>query len=293
MAVRNWIKQVVSGISHFVMVAAMSDVTGARRGAQGSDAASRQIADALWSAIASGELKPGAKLPSERQLVETFDVARNTARAAVRLLVERGLVTVEHGRGVFVRARAEDLQLWFSEDWYTANPHTGSGDVAPQEGAAELLEVEVDRISPPPEVAELLGVRGDRKSVICRRAVCVVGGLRIERETAYIPWEIAKGTGLSRAGVLRPAARYALLEQAGYRTVRMREEISSRMPTPTEAVELGLPGGVPLLAVRHTGLDQVGAAFEVNERLIRADRCGLAYNVALSPRPSDPPSRPG
>lgn len=132
--------------------------------------------------------------------------------------------------------------------------------LAPDLRGVSGRSVEVDRISPPPEVAELLGVRADRKSVICRRGVCVVGGLRVERETVYIPWEIARGTSLSRADVLGPAARYALLEQAGYWTVCMREGVSSRMLTPTEVVELGLLDGVALLAVRHTGLDQDGVA---------------------------------
>ena len=63
-----------------------------------TEPASRRLAAQLRAAIESGELAPGDKLPSERKLVETHDVARNTAREAVRLLADEGLVTVEHGR---------------------------------------------------------------------------------------------------------------------------------------------------------------------------------------------------
>src|SRR5947207_13248689 len=64
---------------------------------------SRVIADDLRNEIESGELAPGAKLPSERELAEKYGTARNTAREAVRLLTGAGLVIAEHGRGSFVR----------------------------------------------------------------------------------------------------------------------------------------------------------------------------------------------
>ena len=44
-------------------------------------------------------------LPSETQLAETYDVTRMTARQAVDVLKNEGLVRSEHGRGVFVRQR--------------------------------------------------------------------------------------------------------------------------------------------------------------------------------------------
>lgn len=68
-----------------------------------------QIADRFAEQIAAGDLAPGAKLPSEVELSEEFGVARLTARRAVRLLVERGLVRTLPGKGTFVRREtAED-----------------------------------------------------------------------------------------------------------------------------------------------------------------------------------------
>lgn len=46
---------------------------------------------------------PGHKLPSERQLAEHFEVGRPLVREALRTLVERGLIEVQVGRGIFVR----------------------------------------------------------------------------------------------------------------------------------------------------------------------------------------------
>ncbi len=61
------------------------------------------MADVLRGDITAGVLAPGDQLPSERVLAETHSVARNTAREAVRILTDEGLVTAVHGKGVYVR----------------------------------------------------------------------------------------------------------------------------------------------------------------------------------------------
>ena len=65
----------------------------------------KQIADHLRAAIGRGGLREGEQLPSEAQLMEHYGVARMTIRNALRVLQDEGLVTAEHGRGVYVRAR--------------------------------------------------------------------------------------------------------------------------------------------------------------------------------------------
>lgn len=60
------------------------------------------LAGALRERIMGGELEPGQRL-IERDLVERYEVARGTVRAALRHLEHEGLVTVETHRGAFVR----------------------------------------------------------------------------------------------------------------------------------------------------------------------------------------------
>jgi DNA-binding GntR family transcriptional regulator len=62
----------------------------------------RQIANELRRVIVDNRLEPGTKLPSETELVAKFDVARMTAREALRVLKTEGVVRSEQGRGVFV-----------------------------------------------------------------------------------------------------------------------------------------------------------------------------------------------
>ena len=61
-----------------------------------------QVADHIAARIASGELRPGARLPGERDLGTEYGVAYLTARRAIRELRERGLVVTLPAKGTFV-----------------------------------------------------------------------------------------------------------------------------------------------------------------------------------------------
>lgn len=61
-----------------------------------------QVADLVEARIKSGELVPNRPIPSENALTQEYGVARGTARKAVDLLRQRGLVVTVSGRGTFV-----------------------------------------------------------------------------------------------------------------------------------------------------------------------------------------------
>src|SRR5881394_1632759 len=66
--------------------------------------ASSSIADQIRSAILSGRLEQGERLPPERELAEQFGVSRVTVRDALRGLEAMGLIEVRVGArgGAFV-----------------------------------------------------------------------------------------------------------------------------------------------------------------------------------------------
>jgi GntR family transcriptional regulator len=79
----------------------------------------RQLANLLESQIQLGDYKAGNRLPSERELSEAYNVSRITARQAIDLLFEDGLIFREQGRGTFVaEPRMRHLQglTSFTED---------------------------------------------------------------------------------------------------------------------------------------------------------------------------------
>jgi GntR family transcriptional repressor for pyruvate dehydrogenase complex len=63
------------------------------------------IVEWLNQEIRLGNLKPGDKLPSEKQLGLQFSVSRSVVREAVSHLKSEGTVAAQQGRGVFVNER--------------------------------------------------------------------------------------------------------------------------------------------------------------------------------------------
>jgi len=61
-----------------------------------------RLASEIENMILSTALESGANLPSEAGLAEQYGVSRSVARDATRILMAKGLVEVQHGRGVFV-----------------------------------------------------------------------------------------------------------------------------------------------------------------------------------------------
>ncbi|PYG26376.1 FadR/GntR family transcriptional regulator [Pelagimonas varians] len=66
-----------------------------------------EVAQSVMSAIATGALKPGDKLPSEAELSANFNVARTVVREAISLLKFDGVVDSRRGVGAFVANREE------------------------------------------------------------------------------------------------------------------------------------------------------------------------------------------
>ncbi|RKS76488.1 regulatory GntR family protein [Actinomadura pelletieri DSM 43383] len=65
-----------------------------------------RVADHIAARIAAGELRPGARLPAERDLATEYGVAYLTIRRAAQELRERGLVMTVVGRGTYIAENA-------------------------------------------------------------------------------------------------------------------------------------------------------------------------------------------
>jgi GntR family transcriptional regulator / MocR family aminotransferase len=65
-----------------------------------------QLCRALRSAIATGALAPGSRLPSSRVLARMLGVSRNTVLVAYETLSSEGLITGRVGSGTLVCAQS-------------------------------------------------------------------------------------------------------------------------------------------------------------------------------------------
>jgi GntR family transcriptional regulator len=66
----------------------------------------RQIAGILRRRIESGQYPPDTRIPTESELMEAFEVARTTARRAIAVLREEGLIFTVPQRGSYVTRKS-------------------------------------------------------------------------------------------------------------------------------------------------------------------------------------------
>lgn len=69
-------------------------------------ALSQKIVAQISDAIVKGSLRPGDRIPPERQLAEQFGVSRTAIRDAIKILSGGGVLEVHHGVGIFVAAQS-------------------------------------------------------------------------------------------------------------------------------------------------------------------------------------------
>ncbi|WP_432198615.1 GntR family transcriptional regulator [Streptomyces sp. bgisy027] len=98
----------------------------------------QHAADELRREIKQGRFKPGEQMPSVRELQDRFGVANMTARSALNVLRDEGLIYTIHGRGSFV-ADISDGASEFSAEytapaWYLAKKSDGEQEQGGGEG---------------------------------------------------------------------------------------------------------------------------------------------------------------
>ncbi|WP_304455348.1 FadR/GntR family transcriptional regulator [Nocardiopsis sp. YSL2] len=75
----------------------------------------QRAVESVKAMIAAGEVGPGERLPTERDLSARLGVSRSSMREAIRALTTLGVLEARHGAGVYVTAlRPADLLETFS-----------------------------------------------------------------------------------------------------------------------------------------------------------------------------------
>ena len=114
----------------------------------------REIAERIADEIATARLPPGAKLPTEQEMVAAMGVSRTVVREAVAALRAQGLIVTRQGAGAFVAADADRRPFQLAVDGLPS--------------IAEVLDVMELRASVEVEAA---GLAAERGSPTARRRV--------------------------------------------------------------------------------------------------------------------------
>jgi GntR family transcriptional regulator len=258
--------------------------SGRRTDATGPDLAYIRLIRRIEADIATGRLTPGERLAPERELVERWDVARNTLRKALVDLASRGLIEARERLGWYVRDRGVTIETISGPqgltDWAVLHGLAVSSRVC---GArvrpADEAEARALRIPLNSDVFELERVRMVESealsldlSVLVARLIPVLKGIDFAERSLYRTLRTAAGVEPSRAECLLHAS----------------------VTTERTAELLGVAAGDPILELTETVFDQYGEPFEYATHLNRGDRytfrttvlAGGVWEGAVRPIPS-------
>jgi GntR family transcriptional regulator len=233
-----------------------------------------EVADLLRAKIDDGTLAPGEKLPSEKHLLEEYDVSITTLRGALDTLKSEGLISSRQGIGITVREfrplRRPAVKRLSSEKWLAGKSIWDSD----MEDRPWRVEVEVDEVpSAPPKVVRLFGASGP----MCRRSRrFYVDGRLVQLAVSYLPAALVAGTRITEEDA-GPGGSYARLAELGREPVRFREEVRARMPRPSETEQLAILPGTPVIEITRIAVTEEGEVVEVNDMLLDAGSYILDY----------------
>jgi GntR family transcriptional regulator len=252
-----------------------------------------QIALDLRARIESGELAPGAPIPSETEMGAQYGVSRITVRHAVASLRAAGLVVTEHGRATRVRPTlvtsattattdaAGRLEFTPAVTRDPANP--GGYRTWDTEGWADVEPPARYRINAGRH-ATALALQADEPVFVYERQLLHTSGTQVMHRV-LVPAATASGVPLDDP-FQAPADLFAALTEAG-NTLHWREQIHAEMPSPDEAATLDIPDGVPLLVHTRVTLDTGDTPLTLEETRLPADRTTIS---SAQPSPADSPN---
>ncbi|WP_035800549.1 GntR family transcriptional regulator [Kitasatospora mediocidica] len=240
-----------------------------------------QIAEELAEQIDKGILPPGAKIPSESELMDRYKVAPGTARKAVAELRTTGRIETHHGRGSYVKSRPP-VDRRSSDRFRRSHRNAGKAAyIAETEQAGAKPSVRVLYIGPteaPADIADRLGVPHDAQ-VLARRRLYFRDGTPTEEATSYLPWDIAKDIPELFSENPGGGGIYARLEENGHTLAEFTETVRARLATKPETTALSLSPGTPVFHLTRNAISEAGRVVEVCDTLMAADQFVLDYRI--------------
>lgn len=219
-----------------------------------------QVREAIADQIRSGVISPGARLRSERALADQMGVSRVTVRRALDALADDGLVRATRGSGRFVSdtalAEPPNALLSFTELGAQRGLRATSQVLRAHVRPATLEEAEVFGVAPGADIFEL-----DRLRLLDDVAVAL--------DHSRIPLTVAPRLPTID---FETASLYAVLDEAGSLLVRADYSTEAVAADATQAHQLGVSPGSPLLLATTTSYDAADRVVELSRTVYRSDR---------------------
>jgi GntR family transcriptional regulator len=228
----------------------------------------QQFKRKLLGLIASGELPPGARLPTEREYAAQLGISLAPVRQTLADLARQGYLERYKSRGTFVRGRKLEEKI-------TVLP-----GAEPRTGKSVTLEVlRLERMGAEPDIAARLGIAPSTPVILARRRGRIKGE-PVFLLASYFP--AARFPGLEEQN-LGGGSLYKLLSDQYDCAIRSTATAIDVSPADDEsAALLAVAGGAPLLHVERHGYGKDRQLVEYAEAHYRADR--YRFLVKCQPR---------
>ncbi|SME90673.1 transcriptional regulator, GntR family [Streptomyces sp. Amel2xC10] len=212
-----------------------------------------------------GELGEGDTLPTERDLSERYEVARETVRQALRELLLEGKLR-RQGRGTVVAGPKLEQPLSLAS--YTEG-------VRRQGRTPGRTLITLDRFPcPEPLAAETGLTRGE--PVWHLERVLLADDERVGLESTYV----AVATLPRLDAEFDPdSSFYAYMDRQGIRLGEADERIETVLATPREALLIGTSPALPMLLIHRVSRDARGRPLERVRTLYRGDRFSFSAHL--------------
>ena len=214
-----------------------------------------QLANMLSDGIAGGEWRANQALPSERVLSDMVAVSRVTARKAIDMLCERGMLTRKRGSGTYITPKLEQplsRLTSFSEELRQRGFTAGSRWLQRDIGAAAPLELLSLGLSPHMPVARLRRLRTADEVVMAI-------------ETTTIPLQYMPDPQQVNDSL------YGYLEARGAIPMRALQHIRAVNASAEQARLAQIKEGEAMLHITRVSYLDNGAAVELTHSYCRSD----------------------
>ncbi|MFA6175122.1 MAG: GntR family transcriptional regulator [Phycisphaerae bacterium] len=219
-----------------------------------------RLYNSLRNQILGGHYAAGQKLPPERLLCKDFGVSRITARHAIRLLQEQGLVERFQGRGTYVRnikpQKVSIVNCNFSNSILKNASHL------------KRKLISCQKVSPPPSITEYLNLNKNDECLLAKR-LDIINDEPAAYDRAFIP---IKYSSSINDKMLIKIDFFELWAEAENLNISYGTESIEAIGANSEAVEiLKVKPDSPILLTVETSYDSNGNALAVFESVYRGD----------------------